>query len=110
VVYTGTHDNDTTTGWWRSLSEAHKDAVLDGLGQPTEAMPAPLVHAALASPARLAIIPMQDLLGLGSEARMNTPGTLSGNWTWRFTWAEMPGTLATDCRMLIAENARSRPG
>jgi len=106
VVYTGTHDNDTTLGWWLSLIEEHKAAVLDGLGQPTQAMPAPLLQAALASPARMAIIPMQDLLGLGSEARMNTPGTLNGNWTWRFQWADIPVNLTADCRALIAESAR----
>lgn len=108
VVYTGTHDNDTTMGWWFSLSEAHKAAVLDGLGQPTQAMPAPLIQATLRSPARLAILPMQDLLGLGSDARMNTPGTLCGNWTWRFRWADMPGNLTSGCRSLIVESGRLR--
>ncbi|KPP98882.1 4-alpha-glucanotransferase [Marinobacter sp. HL-58] len=108
VVYTGTHDNDTTLGWWLSLSKAQQATVLDSLDQPIQAMPAPLIHATLDSPARLAIIPMQDLLKLGSEARMNTPGTVKGNWTWRFQWADMPGNLAADYRSLIAECGRLR--
>ena len=67
VVYTGTHDNDTTVGWGK---------------KPVKEM----IAAALESPAELAIIPLQDLMGLGSEARMNTPGTQEGNWEWRFDW------------------------
>ena len=107
VVYTGTHDNDTTMGWWLSLSDEHKAAVLDDLGQPTQALPIPLIQAALASPARLAIFPMQDLLELGSEGRMNTPGTLTGNWTWRFQWCDLPMNLTADYRTLIAQSART---
>jgi len=106
VVYTGTHDNNTTLGWWLSLSKEHRAAVLNGLEQPTQAMPAALIDAALASPARLAIIPMQDLLGLDSKARMNIPGTGKGNWTWRFQWADMPRNLAADYRTLIAQSGR----
>ncbi len=83
VVYTGTHDNDTSLGWWRGLSDHRRQEVLDTLGHPDEAMPRPLVHAAMASVGRLAVVPMQDLLGLGSDARMNTPGDPHGNWRWR---------------------------
>ncbi|MCC5857641.1 MAG: 4-alpha-glucanotransferase [Ectothiorhodospiraceae bacterium] len=83
VVYTGTHDNDTTLGWWRSLSADQRREVLGFLCHPHEDMPRALVHAAMASVGRLAVVPMQDLLGLGSEARMNTPGNPRGNWGWR---------------------------
>ena len=70
VVYTGTHDNDTTVGWG---------------GKPVQ----DLIQDALNSPANLAIIPLQDVMGLDSQARMNTPGTLDGNWEWRFNWDEL---------------------
>ncbi|MDX8402753.1 MAG: 4-alpha-glucanotransferase [Mariprofundaceae bacterium] len=84
VVYTGTHDNDTTLGWWHSQDEATRARVRERLRlQDDSSMPDALIEAALASPARLAVIPMQDLLALGSEARLNTPGTIEGNWQWR---------------------------
>jgi 4-alpha-glucanotransferase len=89
VVYTGTHDNDTTLAWFEALPEARRQAVRAYLDT-REAMPWALVHAALASVARLAIIPMQDLLGLGAGHRMNTPGVQHpGNWTWRFAWEQL---------------------
>jgi 4-alpha-glucanotransferase len=97
VVYTGTHDNDTTLGWYRALSEAEREEVDDYLGYSKEPMPWPMIRAALGSPASLAILPMQDVLGLDGEHRMNTPGTAEGNWTWRFQWEqvtpELPGRL-----------------
>jgi 4-alpha-glucanotransferase len=85
VVYTGTHDNDTTRGWFASIPEETRSYVLQVLGAEAKDMPWALIEAAIASPAMLAVIPMQDLLALGSEARMNTPGTLEGNWTWRLS-------------------------
>ena len=93
VVYTGTHDNDTTLGWHRQLDEVTRARVDDYLGYPREAMPLPLVRAALASVSHLAIIPMQDLLELGSEHRMNMPGTKEGNWRWRFDWQQVDDAL-----------------
>ncbi len=93
VVYTGTHDNDTTLGWHRQLDEVTRARVDDYLGYPCEAMPRPLVRAALASVSHLAIIPMQDLLELGSEHRMNMPGTKEGNWRWRFDWQQVDDAL-----------------
>jgi 4-alpha-glucanotransferase len=86
VVYTGTHDNDTTVGWFQSCDEGLRSHVLDYLGQPAEPMPWPLVRSAFASVARLAVVPLQDLLGLDGRHRMNVPGTTEDNWTWRFTW------------------------
>lgn len=100
TVYTGTHDNDTVVGWFGSLDEAARNRVLDFLGYPGESMPWPLIREVLGSVARLAIIPMQDLLGLDSEHRMNVPGTTEGNWRWRFDWAQVPGELAGQVRHL----------
>ena len=94
VVYTGTHDNNTTLGWFQSLSPQTKNQVLDYFGYPAEPMPWPMIRFALASVADLAIIPMQDALILGSEHRMNTPGTNHGNWQWRFDWSQVPESIA----------------
>ena len=83
VVYTGTHDNDTTLGWWGECDETTRETATTYLATPSEPMPWPLIQTALNSVAQLAIIPAQDLMGLGSEARMNTPGTTGGNWQWQ---------------------------
>ncbi len=94
VVYTGTHDNDTTMGWFTSADAGIRKHLLRTLDATAEQMPWALVEAALASPAQLAVVPMQDLLELGSEARFNIPGTLDGNWSWRM--ATLPDAGA-DC-------------
>ena len=91
VVYTGTHDNDTTLGWYRSLDPPTTARVDFFLRAGAASMPEPLIRAALGSVAQLAVLPVQDLLGLGSEARLNTPGTIRGNWQWRVP----PGALST---------------
>ncbi len=83
VVYTGTHDNDTTMGWFASSDESVREHALRILNASAEEMPWALIECALASPALLAVIPMQDLLELGTEAKFNTPGTLDNNWCWR---------------------------
>lgn len=92
VVYTGTHDNDTTLSWFMGLSKGAQRTVLDTL-KTADAMPRALVRAALDSVARLAMIPMQDILELGAGQRMNTPGTASGNWKWRFRWNQLSGEM-----------------
>ena len=93
VVYTGTHDNDTALGWYRGLDEHTRAYVDRTLGVTVESMPEGMVRAALATAARLAIVPVQDLLGLGSEARLNVPGTQSAsNWHWRLP----PGALRSE--------------
>jgi 4-alpha-glucanotransferase len=84
VVYTGTHDNDTTAGWFAQLSDQDKHFWTEYLGRPVTDPSAELVRIAWSSVAVLAIAPLQDVLGLGSEARMNTPGVAEGNWQWRF--------------------------
>jgi 4-alpha-glucanotransferase len=102
VVYTGTHDNETTRAWFEALPAASQWRVMDYLGFPTEPMPQPLVRAALASVARLAILPMQDLLGLGPGHRMNTPGTTQGNWRWRFSWDQLHDEIRDWLRRVVA--------
>ena len=85
VVYTGTHDNDTTLGWWTEKQRKRlKPYMKNG-----ETVCQTMIRLARESPANLAIIPLQDILELGSEARMNTPGTAHGNWSWKFTWADL---------------------
>jgi len=101
VVYTGTHDNDTTLGWYLGLDDARRQAVLEYLGHPGEPMPWPMIRAALASVAGLAIMPLQDLLELGSEQRMNTPGVPGDNWSWRFTPEQLPAGLAARLHQLV---------
>jgi 4-alpha-glucanotransferase len=83
VVYTGTHDNDTMKGWLDKASPKEKEFILKYLGYQPEDMVKALIRLAIASVSEFAIIPMQDVLGLGSEARMNTPSTLGINWKWR---------------------------
>lgn len=94
VVYTGTHDNDTTLGWFECLADSEKQAIYDFLGWSSLAMPEALIHAAMASVANLAIIPMQDILRLGSADRMNTPGTVEGNWRWSYQWSQLNQDMA----------------
>ena len=86
TVYTGTHDNDTTRNWFRSLSSGDRQRICSFLHTDPEHLPCELAKLALRSPARRAILPLQDVLGLGRGARMNRPGTTHGNWGWRFTW------------------------
>lgn len=89
VVYTGTHDNNTTLGWYEELHEEQRHFVCDYLGAEIAGMPWPLVRAALASVAKIAVLPMQDVLGLDASHRMNIPGVAEGNWQWRFEWDQL---------------------
>lgn len=89
VVYTGTHDNNTTLGWYQELPDEQRSFVRDYLGIDADPMPWPLVRSALASVARLAVLPMQDVLGLDASHRMNVPGVAEGNWRWRFDWEKV---------------------
>lgn len=94
VVYTGTHDNDTAAGWYASLDAETARRVDFYLGLAPGAMPEALVRAALASVSALAVIPVQDLLALGSSARFNTPATTEGNWLWRLPAGSLTPELA----------------
>jgi 4-alpha-glucanotransferase len=106
VYYTGTHDNDTTVGWWRALPEAVRGQVMAQLGvDDADVVPGVMVDTVLNSRAGLAILPLQDLLGLGSAARMNTPGTVNGNWTWRFDWDALSPELIS---RLLEKNRKAQ--
>lgn len=107
-VYTGTHDNDTIVGWWRSLNQGTRSSEAEQRSREFAArylntdgreIHWVFIRAALASVADLAIIPLQDILGLGSEARMNRPASPSGNWRWRF----LPSALTEAVRDRLAE-------
>jgi 4-alpha-glucanotransferase len=101
IVYTGTHDNDTTLGWFESLNDPLKARVYKYFNHPTESMPWMLIAQAMASPASTAIVPWQDFLGLDGRHRMNTPGTTEGNWQWRFDWEQVPAELASRIQGLL---------
>jgi 4-alpha-glucanotransferase len=107
VVYTGTHDNDTTLGWYASLPEDVRRHVLDYLGGEDADMPWPVIRLALASVCRLAMLPMQDVLSLDSACRMNTPGTTTGNWQWRFDWSQVTPDIVNRLRHLTHLYGRS---
>ena len=89
VVYTGTHDNDTTVGWWASLSVTDRDYLRRYLGISASEINWDLIRVASASVAALSVIPMQDVLGLDSAHRMNRPSLAEGAWEWRFTWDQV---------------------
>jgi 4-alpha-glucanotransferase len=94
VVYTGTHDTETAVGWWESLGAQARAATGLDPAQPHWS----LIELAYSSPAALAIVPAQDVLGLGSEARMNRPGVSAGNWRWRLEKRALTGALAERLR------------
>jgi 4-alpha-glucanotransferase len=98
VVYAGTHDNDTTIGWYESLDQNTRSYVDDFLGNSSLEMPWPMVWKVLASPSDLAVLMMQDLLELDGDHRMNTPGTTEDNWEWRFEWSQVDSDLASKLR------------
>ncbi|MEP6831922.1 MAG: 4-alpha-glucanotransferase [Gemmatimonas sp.] len=111
VVYTGTHDNDTTMGWWnsepgaastRSAADIEREHAFARRYLDTDGreMNWTLIRAALASVADTVLVPMQDILGLGSEARMNLPGRQAGNWKFRFDWSQLTPDLTRRLREL----------
>ncbi len=124
VTYTGTHDNDTSLGWFESLDQNTQSWVLDQLAANIEKlnipellagnqfadeyaeMPWPLIYAAMNSIADRVIIPMQDLLALGTEHRMNIPGTTEDNWCWQFEWAQLPKDLAKLLKSVVEKTQR----
>ena len=107
VAYTGTHDNDTTSGWLDKASEDTRHRAFLYLGVDAERLPWAMVRAALTSVADLAMVPLQDLLELGSEARMNQPARESGNWSWRTVPGQLPSDLADRVRDLVGAAART---
>ena len=110
VVYTGTHDNDTSRGWYDSIAGTERLEMNRYLGSSGEDCVGDLMRAALMSVADTAIIPFQDILKLGSEARMNLPGTPFGNWEWRFSWDMLPRELAASVRSQVERYGRAQHG
>jgi 4-alpha-glucanotransferase len=102
VVYTGTHDTDTTVGWYHDLDPRERARVPVDPQAPSWG----LIEIAMRSRARLAIVPMQDVLGLGSEARMNHPGVVHGNWRWRLGRGALTDELAERLRAATAAGRR----
>lgn len=101
VVYTGTHDNDTIQGWWDGLPQEEKSNVLKYLPSIDEReISWGLIQAALSSVAQTTIIPMQDILGLGTSARMNIPATQFGNWSWRIPHSISFDSLGNEAKKL----------
>jgi 4-alpha-glucanotransferase len=112
VVYTGTHDNNTTSGWYEELPNSQRDCLWRYLKRPPgdARMAAPaLLDLAWSSPAALAIAPLQDLLNLGTEARMNVPGRIGGNWSWRCTDDMLSASVFQRLRALTEASNRLRP-
>jgi 4-alpha-glucanotransferase len=105
VVYTSTHDTDTTRGWFESMRKRDREATGLDPSDPSWG----LIEIAYASRAKVAIVPVQDVLDLGSEARMNRPGTIHGNWQWRLEPGQLRDGHAARLRELAAASSRS-PG
>ena len=103
IVYTGTHDNETLVGWYETMSRKNKSFAREYMGcrhTPKKEMHWEFIRLAMASPAKLAVIPVQDYLGLGAEARINEPSTLGKNWKWRLLPGEMNGEVLKQCRRI----------
>ncbi len=106
TVYTGTHDNQTTVGWYKSLPENVRNRVNSYLKTDGENIHKTLIKAAWETKARYAIAPMQDFLGLDDRARMNTPGTIGNNWQWRLTKKDLTDKLAYEIAELTIKSLR----
>jgi 4-alpha-glucanotransferase len=100
VVYPGTHDNDTTLGWYTAASAKEQDTVRRYFRVDGREVSWDFIRAAYASVSRMAVLPLQDLLGLGGEARFNTPGVAAGNWQWRYTDAQLDALRASSASYL----------
>jgi 4-alpha-glucanotransferase len=98
VIYTGTHDNDTALGWWRTASDYERHAAEALLGRCEDGVNWTLIRLAQSSVASLSVVPLQDVLGLGSEARLNIPSTHEGNYHWRY----QPGSLTPESAEKLA--------
>ncbi len=111
IVYTGTHDNDTTVGWFYKLQPHEQAFVFQILHKdPTDDIARLLIETAMHSNASIAIVPLQDYLGLGSGARMNTPGSTENNWRWQCSWDALNPALSTYIRSLVDDGRRIHAG
>jgi 4-alpha-glucanotransferase len=109
VAYTGTHDNDTTVGWWASIGDEERGRAREFLGDvEAEGIHWAMIRAAFESRAELVLVPLQDVLGLGSDARMNTPGIADGNWRWRARRDAEDEAAARRLRELVERTGRLR--
>jgi len=106
VVYTGTHDNDTTLGWWKTATDYEKRSALAYLGCTEDGINWAMIRAAQGSAASLSVVPLQDVLGLGSEARLNTPSTHTGNYHWRYQPGALTAQMAEKLSMLAEVSDR----
>ncbi len=107
VIYTGTHDNDTVVGWWNSGAAEHERRNAEAyVGRCEDGIHWAFIRAAQTSPACLSVIPMQDVLGLGSEARMNTPSLHGGNWRWRLEENQLRNESAAKLALLTEVSDR----
>ena len=104
VVYTGTHDGPTARGWWESQDDWNRGRL--GLGNESSPASASMIRLALKSEAFWAVVPLQDLLDLGDEARMNRPGTLGGNWIWRASDDALQAEVAALWRKEVVQSSR----
>ncbi|MGD0339570.1 MAG: 4-alpha-glucanotransferase [Bacteroidota bacterium] len=109
VVFTGTHDNDTTLGWYDKATEQERDFVKRYCGTDGQEINWDLIKLALQSVADIAVIPLQDVIGLGSDGRMNFPGTIEGNWEWRFTWDKIESRATNKLYKLTELYGRCKP-
>jgi len=107
VVYTGTHDNNTTLGWWRSLGKEQKDQVRTRLGRNRLNMPWDFIELAMSSVADLCVIPCQDILSCSGAARLNTPGHATGNWNWQMQQGALSNDLAGKLKNLTEKHQRN---
>ena len=96
ICYTGTHDNDTTCGWYETLDKKCQKKVLAYMNTTDKHINKAFIRTALSSIAAFTIFPLQDLLGIGKDGRMNTPGKASGNWSWRYTKNALTKDLAEE--------------
>ena len=117
VCYTGTHDNDTTIGWFqgsspeiRSAEDIRKrqETVLALSGGSAATIHHDLIRLAFSTAARIAIAPLQDYLGLGAESRFNIPGTTSDNWQWRVTQDQLSNELIESVATMVGESGRAK--
>ena len=107
VAYTGTHDNDTTVGWWNSAPEHEKNYARYYLSTDGHDINWAAISALSASKANTVIFPLQDVLGLNSDSRMNIPGKAWGNWEWRFSWEQLQDSYTERFEQITNVNNRN---
>ena len=113
VAYTGTHDNETLAGWWKSITQEERQLARDYLcdqATPQKYLGQSFISLIMRSRAKLCIIPIQDYMGLGNECRINCPSTVGINWKWRLTRADLTEELAGQIREMVLRYGRMNWG